>query len=212
MSNQPNGEIGHVRDEAVGAAIQSIRSLMRQHGLDRESLCAVLEIVKDLAGNKHFWHERDFPPPETNTRHNRFLISEDDDKRFCLYLNVMRKGRRIPPHNHTTWACVAAVEGTEHQYLYKRIDDGSVPGKAELFEIDRVPLGPGTGIALMPDDIHSVEIKKDDIIRHLHMYGRSMETMTERVWYDLENGTCTKRAFTPPPTETRYQKEAIVRG
>ena len=142
------------------------------------------------AGQRDFWDDPAYPAPEDDERQARYLIAQDGPDGISLYLNVMKPGKKIPPHNHTTWACIAAVVGEEQNYLYERLDDGAVPGKAEIRRCDHVEVKPGGGIALMPDDIHHVEILGDAPIRHLHYYGRPLENLSQRLTFDQASGTC----------------------
>lgn len=159
---------------------------------DREKLSKAQAALQQLATHPELWAEDEFPVPNEGEQQARYLIAQDDPGGLSLYLNVMRPGKKIPPHDHTTWACVAAVEGIEYNVLWDRLDDGAQPGRAEIREAKTVALGTADypSIALMPNDIHSVEIRGDMIIRHLHMYGRPLETLTERTAYDPDEGTC----------------------
>ena len=179
-----------VRKRLTDDLIAKTRAALDRGELTRKTLSAIKDSLHALSQRQELWHEADHPAPAEGEQQSRYLIAQESDRGLSLYLNVMRPGKKIPPHNHTTWACIAAVEGAEHNTLYDRLDNGSVPGQAALRARAVVELKPGTAIALMPDDIHSVEIKGDDVIRHLHFYGRPLETLTERITFDVERGTC----------------------
>jgi predicted metal-dependent enzyme (double-stranded beta helix superfamily) len=178
------------RERAVHAAIAQVKRIHADGALDRRALGRFLDVLKALAARPELWSDSDFPAPEDGVRQARYLIREDPDRTFALYLNVMRRGNRTPVHNHTTWACIAAVDGAESNHQYRRCDDGTRPGYADVIPTGKVDVRPGGGIALMPDDIHAVEIEDDEVIRHLHLYGRALETLTDRLAFDLANKTC----------------------
>ena len=182
--------ITHTKQSDIQANINKMKEVAARGPLTRAALGEISEEVKALAAHKQWWGQDQYAAPPENENQARYLISEDDDKSFALYLNVIRPGKKIIPHNHTTWACIAAVEGVEHNYLYERLDDGATPGVGKLKQTDTVVVDPGRVIALMPDDIHAVQIQGDDVIRHLHMYGRALETLDQRIGFDLEKGTC----------------------
>ena len=101
---------------------------------------------------------------------------------------------------HPIWAVVSAVEGQEPNRVYRRTDNGSVPGHASLELAREVMVEPGRGIALMPQDIHSIHTFGTAPTRHLHVYGLALEKLDERQGFDLEQGTVQpyNKAFMKP--------------
>lgn len=194
-------DISAARTAAIAATITRIREIERNQGVTRSALDAIKAEMLALAKQEHLFPSAEFPPPpEGEKGSRRYLLQEDPDNRFALYMNALNPGNSTKPHNHTTWAVVVAVEGQELNRVYRRTDDATVPGKASLVEKGQIMVEPGTGIALMPDDIHSIHTTGDRPTRHLHMYGLALEKLDGRLGFDLEAGTVTayNKAFMTP--------------
>jgi predicted metal-dependent enzyme (double-stranded beta helix superfamily) len=177
-----------ISDAQIDTLIDEAKGILAREGETRLSLEKVLKIVLRIAALPARWDDEHYSVPPADEHQARYLIRTDPDDRFTLYLNVMRPGKRIPPHNHTTWACIASVEGAEHNVIYERTDGGHGSGPAVLAAVGEVEIRPGEGLALLADDIHSVEIRGERPIRHLHFYGRALETLSERLMFDIETG------------------------
>jgi predicted metal-dependent enzyme (double-stranded beta helix superfamily) len=188
------------RERRVTELVADAKSVLARQSLSRGALADIAGKLEALAAERHLWSESEFRSPTEAERQKRYLVSEQQDRTFALYLNAMYRGRRVPPHNHTTWACIAAVEGCEINYLYDRLDDASEPGKATLREREQVRVEPGRSITLMPDDIHAVANAEAPVIRHLHFYGRALEVLDQRLVFDLAAGTCKIMVMEIPST------------
>lgn len=178
------------REAMTDTLLAHARETLANASPERATLERITAELMSLCERTELWGDEDFPAPSLDEKQNRYRIAQDADTGITLYLNVMRPGKKIRPHDHTVWACIAAVDGEEINTVYARTDAGDVPGKATLEEREVIRLRPGHALTMLPGDIHSVEIGGEDVIRHLHFYGRPLESLTDRTSYDLQAGTC----------------------
>lgn len=178
------------RRVAVAEAVAKIRAIEAEDGVTRPALDKICGVLIDLAARDDLFNREHFPDPDPDGPARLYVLSEDDGGRFPLYLTCSRPGGRVPPHNHTTWAVVAGLSGEEENRLYERTDGGTGPGAATLEQKRQVVVHGGEALAMMPEDIHSVHTPGNEVRRHFHMYGLSLEKLPERIFYDLDAGTC----------------------
>ncbi|MCW3475890.1 cysteine dioxygenase family protein [Limobrevibacterium gyesilva] len=175
-------DISAARTAAVAATIERIRAIERAQGITRAALDAIKAEMLALAAQEQLFPSTEFPPPPNGDKGaRRYLLQEDADNRFALYMNALNPGNETKPHDHTTWAVVVAVDGQELNKVYR-----PEPGRLEIDH--EVMVEPGRGIALMPEDIHSIHTTGTVPTRHLHMYGLALEKLDNRMAYDMATG------------------------
>jgi len=178
------------RARRISETIADIREIESAKGVSPAALDGIKSVLFDLAADKSLFPLEDFPiDPETDGNSVVYRLSEDGDHRFALYASTAQPGKGVAPHNHTTWAVIVGVHGDEHNIFYSRTDDGSVAGEGMVEPIREETVRHGSGVTLMPDDIHSIHVTGDQQTVHLHMYGLALEQLHERVMYDRTLGT-----------------------
>ena len=177
--------------DAVQACIDNAKAILARDGVNRDSLAAVKAHLLLLAAHDDLFAAWNFQILEDHAgAHGTiYRLAEDDDHSFAMFAVAQRKGNMAPPHDHTTWAMIAGVEGVEVNRFYERLDDGSVSGRAQIRETREEAIEKGTGVALMPDDIHSIHCLCDEPTLALHFYGRSIAQLPEHKKFNTANGT-----------------------
>lgn len=183
--------VAEIRDGAVNDLLDFTRSVAKPNEVSSDNLKRIKDALVSIADRKEFWNEKEFPAPTDGKVQTRYLVSQDDDDSYALYLNVMHTGKKAPPHNHTTWACIASVEGEEYNYVYEPKEAGPLtPGDREIELTETIVVKPGQGIGLLPDDVHAIAINDGESTRHLHFYGRGLETLDRRLMWDKDLKSC----------------------
>jgi len=164
------------RKREVERAVADVRAMERAGGVTRETLAKIKQRLIALAARQDLFTARDYPPPQPGGKRNSCLyrVSEDPDHRFALYVNSSFGNYGTPAHNHTTWAVIVGVTGEELNRFYDRVDGG-------VREKGNAVVKQGTGVAFMPEDLHSIHIQAPLI--NFHMYGLALEELHHREYY-----------------------------
>lgn len=185
------------RQAVIDEMICRVRAVAQNNDITRETLEDIKAEMVQVAKRKDLFPLADFQPEgEAPGRQPMQLLHKDDDGQLALYMSTSVSEQKPPPHNHATWAVIVGIQGEEHNWIFERTDDGSVPGKGTVRVVEERVATPGTGVALMPEDIHSMQGKPEAGGRlTFHLYGVSTNLQTGRVAYNEADGTY--RLFPP---------------
>jgi rhodanese-related sulfurtransferase/predicted metal-dependent enzyme (double-stranded beta helix superfamily) len=172
------------RTAAVRHLIDEARRI-EQNGVNYTTLEKIGGLLASLASRAELFPQDEFP---LGADGGIYRLSEDPDHRFALYASAGGAGKKVPPHNHTTWAIIAGVHGAERNVVYERLDNGAEAGVVKLREAPakEKTLRRGDVICYLPDDFHHIETPagSGDAL-HLHFYGLSLEHLPDRLSVDM---------------------------
>ena len=167
------------RKREIESAVADVRQIEKKEGVTRASLEKIKQRLMRLAARQDLFTAADYPPPQPGAKRNSCLyrVSEDTDHRFALYVNSSDGNYGTPAHNHTTWAVIVGVSGAELNRFYDRAEGG-------VREKGTAVVRQGSGVAFMPEDLHSIHIQAPLI--NFHMYGLALEELRHREYYKPE--------------------------
>ncbi len=180
-------EIVEQRARAIADTIERVRSIEARGGVTRGSLEEIKAELIALASRTELFPAQHFAnaPGRAGTIYH---LAEDADGRLALYGSAGVPGKAQPPHNHTTWASIAGVFGDEHNVFYERTDRGEVPGEGTLRKTHELTIRRGSACAMLPNDFHTIEVTSKEESLHLHLYGRTLEDLPDRITFGSSNG------------------------
>lgn len=187
--------ISQQRKMQIDGAIKTIKGLCAEDKITRYTLAKIETIMLGLVKNPELFPKEEFGIP-VDEKIRLYRLAEDDDGGFALYLHVAQPNAEVGPHNHTTWACIAGIEGEERNFFYET-QSGSAPTHTGTSSVRK-----GEAISLLADDVHSIKVVGKNPLRNLHLYGKAIDQLYDRVFWDSDN----KRWSTTPPTSGIIEK------
>lgn len=157
--------------------VDDLRAIEAERTDPSDVIARVRPLVRELALSRTWLEPRHYRCDEAQG-FGVHLLHEERDHTLAVFAASWLPGRGAPPHNHGTWAVVAGVDGPEKNIFWKRVDDGSRPGYAELIKQGEKVFGAGEVVSFLPDSIHSVVNETDAVTVSLHVYGKHVNYTT----------------------------------
>lgn len=129
------------------------------------------------------------------TAYGRYMLHRAP--RFNVNVVVWGPGDSAKAHNHDTWGLVGVVDNEMQETRFRRTDDGSKPGYAELEVTALLNNKAGMVSTLLPpdDDIHEMNNVTMRNTVEIHVYGKDLADMP-RLRFDL--ATKSTKIFASP--------------
>jgi len=153
--------------------VRDLRAIVSSTTDDREIIRQVMPLARRISARPGMCRKEFYDCDETQGM-GISILHEEPDHTLLIEAIAWLPKRGVKPHDHQTWGVVVGLDGHETNINWRRKDDGSRPGYAELVVGHEVEVKPGDVVAFLPDDIHSVRNDGDRTTLSLHIYGRTL--------------------------------------
>jgi 3-mercaptopropionate dioxygenase len=174
-------------DEFVADA----RRIMEVEGgiADREAAVGQLEPLLERALDGPGWTDPRYATVVDGGRPG-FRYYQNEDGSLNVYGVLFRPGHPTPVHDHVTWGIIGVYSGEQRTARYRRLDDGSTPGRCAVDEVaDEVLTHGATYPLLPPHDIHRIEVVGAEDGLSIHVLGADLKRQRRRI-FDVAAQTC----------------------
>jgi predicted metal-dependent enzyme (double-stranded beta helix superfamily) len=167
--------------------VQDVRRITQDTKGDKKIVAAITPLAQKLAATLDLDND-DFYACNEEQGFSLHMLHEEEDHSNAVFLFAWLPGCGTRAHNHKTWGVVVGLKGEETETWWRRLDDGTKPGRAVLERQSENILKPGSVSAFLPEDIHTVRNHTDEISLTLHAYGKHIN-YTGSSEFDPEAGT-----------------------
>ena len=168
---------------------------------DMESLLRTQPDKQEIFDTGSSWLERLIRTPEViparcrvpsgagrRPNHGSYLLYQGESGPSVTAV-VWGPGDHTGPHDHRTWGMIGILDNILIESRFRRVDDRTLEGYAQLEQDRRSEFKPGAISLLVPDvdEIHQMDNFTDRPTVEIHVYGNDLRSI-DRSRYDLETG------------------------
>ncbi len=164
--------------------VEKLTKIIDEADGDEETILAQGKpLLAELVSNDN-WLPEEFAQPDPQY-YQQYLLHADPDDRFSVVSFVWGPGQTTPVHDHTVWALIGMMRGSEKGEMFTL----SEPGKPMVRQSEEI-MKPGMVDCVSPTlgDIHRVSnVYSDRVSISIHAYGGNIGKIKRHV-YDANTG------------------------
>jgi len=189
------------RHKAIDSTMARVRALAAEFGPTDDLIDALKPVLIELGERDDLFPQQTFAVTPGGTM-TIYEVSCDPGREFGLYASAGLPGKYQPPHDHRTWSLIAGVRGAEHNKYFERTTPGDDFDEATLESKGELTLRRGVANGMLGDKFHAIEVIDEGPALHLHLYGRTLDSLEGRIFYESESGGVAKPFMNKPNLHT----------